>query len=608
LGDRSRPWDVTIDVDGTETGYRVDAVQAKTLAMRASGSLTKRVQKAWQRLRAAAEAGEQDAVDALREAWLRDGRDETWAYAGQWCPPEVVFAAAVDPARSAEARAVLGEYCARHDLVPENAYERVVFFVLTGAVERYEATDPDGTLLAGAYRGADDMTRDALRRMMVATGGLDTVRVIAGHPGGALSAEEANHVAGQLALTREWDRLWRLVPAMPVASAMWAASLFEDWRPAGETDRAYFDRLVATDPDALAALDQAAVTELDAPYDERSPFTASFTPDGAEVLVRGHDVRLFAVPGGDLVARFPDTDERLALGAGTIVHIGRDRDGLAVMRTVAGRPPEILSRCGTYPRIAATPTGFVVQENGTLWRGGLLAWTGPIQLPFGATATLTAVDRTTGTLAFSLDAGDVVLLDARLRVLAKTVLGTSSSVLAVCGPGTVLVWNEFSPHLASWRRDGGSLVPSAVADVDADMWPVPVLGQVAARRDGVLTWLDGDTLTEVTGPPGLAGQDRTVVAFSPDGMLAAVADDGWFAVHHLGLHRLAALTDRALTEAWPTDLDLVTTLAELPLSPQARDAVELLRAGLTHTIGTDIALGGAGMTVHEDDIALGGGV
>jgi hypothetical protein len=139
---------------------------------------------------------------------------------------------------------------------------------------------------------------------------------------------------------------------------------------------------------------------------------------------------------------------------------------------------------------------------------------------------------------------------------------------------------------------------------------VTVLDHVVVRSHGVLTWLDATTLDRVDGPPGLP-EDAVVVAFSQDGDLAAVMADGWVDLHHMGLHRLAALADRALSEAWPSDLDLAETLLAQPLAPQAREAVALLAAGLAHGIGSDVALGSGRRIVGDrtrdtDDIALGG--
>lgn len=587
----------------------MDAAQANWLASRAKKPLTKRVQRAWQHLRAAAEAGDEDAIDALRDAWLHDGRDETWPYADEWCPPPVVHAAAVDPARSAESRAALGDYCARHDLVPENPLARVVFFVLTGAHEQYAATDPDGSLLAGAYRVADWATRDALRRIMVDVGELDMVRVIADHPDGALSPEEATYVAGRLATEGDWDRLWRLLPAMPVASAMWAASLFDEhWRPADELGRVFFDRLVTTDADALAALEQA-VTEIDVGYEaDTPPVTASFSPDNTEFVARGEDVGLFRMPGGDELERVADGDEVLALGGGTIVVGEREYDGWVITRQTEGESPEILLRGADSGLIAAVPDGFVVQADGKLWFGAARGeWSRvvPVALPVGD-ARLAAADRTSGRLVFAVDDDRVVLTDADLRVLADAVTGVGCEVMAFCDPETILLRRQADFTLELWRRDGTGLMWTAEADADEDVRPVPVLDQVVVRCAGVLTWLDADTLTVVDGPPGLP-EDGVVVAFSPDGSLAAVAEDGWVDMHHMGLHRLAALADRALTEAWPSDLDLAAALVEQPLSRRVQDALALLHAGLAHVIGAEVALGGPGrLSGGTDDIALGG--
>src|SRR5688572_15648311 len=130
---------------------------------RPDGTRGWRARRAWRALTGAAERGDEAAIEVVWLGWLRDPAEELWEFVSRWRTPADVLATAVDPGRSAESRAAIEMFCLRRDLVPDNDVDRALFFVLTGHHERYEALDPDGALLAAAYRGASDATREALR-------------------------------------------------------------------------------------------------------------------------------------------------------------------------------------------------------------------------------------------------------------------------------------------------------------------------------------------------------------------------------------------------------------------------------------------------------------
>src|SRR5262245_43376736 len=211
---------------------RANRLARRADRLREDGTRGRRARRAWEILAAAAGRFDATATAALRETWLRNPREVTWPDVARWCSPADVLAAAVAPHRTATARAAIGAFCVRHDLVPDNEIDTVLFLVLTGQHERYEALDPDGTLLASGYRGASHTTKAALRQTMLGLGAVSLVRVIADRPDRTLTMAEGDYLATQLANARDWDQLWRIVPTIPFAGAVRAAKLFGDWRPA----------------------------------------------------------------------------------------------------------------------------------------------------------------------------------------------------------------------------------------------------------------------------------------------------------------------------------------------------------------------------------------
>jgi hypothetical protein len=609
------------------------AGRANRLARRAGrrrpdGTLTWRARRAWARLAAAAEARDGTATAAMREAWLADPRDDTAEYVRRWCTPADVVAAAVDPGRAAGSRAAIGAYCVRHDLAPENPVECALFFVLTGQHEQYQALDLDGTLLASAYRGAAEATREALRHTMIGVGELSLVRVIADRSDQALIGVEADYLAGQLADEHDWERLWRLIPTMPLASAARAARLFPDWRPADDLGRAFFARLAGTDPAVITALGQAAVTRLDVHY-RVGPANSlpSFAPDNSEIAVMG---TLFGLPDGRIIENYKTAGQVVALGDATIVHTARRGPlDLSVVRDAPGRPRETLLPRVYFAEIARTPDGFVVLADGALWRGDATrscTRVAPVELPIGAKtsgkylhpADLHGVDPVSGNLAFVVDNRDVdgdgehlVLVDANLQLLAHARSHDGFGYAgAFCGPDQILVENVDGDVLELWRRDGPDLALAAAAEIDARVVvPVPARNLVVVRRrEGQLTWLDASTLVEVDPPAGFPMLDTGAVSFSLDGSLAAVAVAGHVEVYDLRLHRLADLATRSLSQARVTDLEAVAELRKRKVAAHVRPAVDLLHAGLAYRFGADIAVGsGTRIAAGGDDIALGGG-
>ena len=206
---------------------------------RGDGSRGPLARRAWRILAAAADGGDRSAISAVYRSWLRAPDEETWKLLSRWRAPSAlaadVLAAAADPGRPAGQRALLGAFCARHGLAPEQDGPRALFHVLTGQAAQHRAADPDGTLLAAAYRAAEEPARAAVREALAEAGDLDLARaVLVARDRDRVApqaGEERRYLARQLADHRDWAGLWRLAKELPLAEAVTATRLSGDGWP-----------------------------------------------------------------------------------------------------------------------------------------------------------------------------------------------------------------------------------------------------------------------------------------------------------------------------------------------------------------------------------------
>ncbi|MGN9907597.1 hypothetical protein ACTMTJ_08605 [Phytohabitans sp. LJ34] len=567
---------------------------------------------AWRSLVGGAERGDVIAIDALRRAWRRDPAGELWTVARRWLTPADVLAAAVENATDASAVAAIRAFCAGHGLVPDDAVDRALFFVLTGQREQYQAHDPDGSLLARGYRAADEPAREAVRRTMIGLGDLSALRVIADRPDRPLTAAEADHLTARLAEAGEWDQLWRLIPTVPIANALRAAHLIRNWRPADGPGRAFLDRLTGTAPDAIAALGPAAVTRLDFAKARR----LSFAPDNSELAVAGEsDATIFDLPGGSPVASYDGVYEMVAFGDATIVCRGWYAYRWSLIRCSPEQPRQVLLPDTGERTLARTPGGFVVAIRDGMWFGTaeghlsrFVPWNTlpPVRRK---TKRLVCANPTTGWVAID-GFGTLLMADADGSVLA-TAKSNGFGAGVYCAPGRLITvipsssGLHYDHTLLSWRYDGTNLVREAEAGCRMVGTLVPVPG-----HDLVLThfedrlWLDTGTLKEAGPPSAFPPLGGRLVTFSQDGSLVAAASHTEVEVHDLAVHRLAALADRSLTELGRSGLETVGTPRD---HPAVAAVLGLVRAGLEYRFGADIALGPATRAAARgDDIAIGG--
>jgi hypothetical protein len=123
--------------------------------------------------------------------------------------------------------------------------------VLTGQRAQHRTEDPDGALLAEAYRAGRDEQRAAVRQALAGADDLDLVRVVAGAGRDAVATvtpAEVSYLADELAGRQDWPRLWQLALDLPLAGAVIAASRFGDsWQPDDDAGQVLLRKLATTE-------------------------------------------------------------------------------------------------------------------------------------------------------------------------------------------------------------------------------------------------------------------------------------------------------------------------------------------------------------------------
>jgi hypothetical protein len=126
---------------------------------------------------------------------------------------------------------------------PERLGERVLFYFITGQLDKYEELDFDHRLLRAAYHSATPSLRRRLAALIRALGRVDLLEVIVGgetrRRGTQITAEEAEVLVQTCAASQDWAGLWSLVPVLPLrwsveairqlARAGWQGQSESDW-------------------------------------------------------------------------------------------------------------------------------------------------------------------------------------------------------------------------------------------------------------------------------------------------------------------------------------------------------------------------------------------
>jgi hypothetical protein len=215
--------------------------------------------------------------------------------------------------------AALAAYCVRHDILPKKPADQVRFLTLTGQTERRRALDPDGSLLARAYRTAHRRTRARLREVL-AGDGVDVLEIMtedAHRRTTRLSPEEREYLASELARRRDWAELWRLAKDLPVIDAADAVRLIDPgWRPDAQRDRDLLTLLARAEPAVLRhareALRRGCVVRVEVPgqivagalsVDGKRLAVTTVDPGGSGDARDRGSVSVFGLPDGQVLDR-----------------------------------------------------------------------------------------------------------------------------------------------------------------------------------------------------------------------------------------------------------------------------------------------------------------
>ena len=632
---------------------------------RGDGSRGPLARRAWRILAAAADGGDRSAISAVYRSWLRAPDEETWKLLSRWRAPSAlaadVLAAAADPGRPAGQRALLGAFCARHGLAPEQDGPRALFHVLTGQAAQHRAADPDGTLLAAAYRAAEEPARAAVREALAEAGDLDLARaVLVARDRDRVApqaGEERRYLARQLADHRDWAGLWRLAKELPLAEAVTATRLSGDgWRPRDQRERALFEKLAHARPETIAAV--AASGPIARIKVRGRLCSLHFAPDNSEVVamcdVAPMTITSYALPSGQ-----PGLEHRCDDGEGGVmaprrsylpwhpVHLGdvvihaessRGRDSVhyRVVATDRARGNRgIVWRSawetagGQLPRwLVPALGGFIVADRKRL-RLGTAA--GPklrdlvLPVPPGlgqagaAEICALASDPASGRLAILTGRPgsrlDLTVLDAGFQMIGRAssdavcVPGRSYD-LVFCGPDRLLTSFFNDRGLCSWRV-GPDLAVEAMAACTGPLKSLPLTKKLALTGGHLpaATWLNALDLTPAEPSPGLPL--TWLAGISPDG--ARVALQPRYGGREVEIYdparcEIAALLARPLADARPGDLHTLETAGALDAGPEHAEVAGLLRACLEHRFGADVGIGRSARNIGDDEIGISRGI
>jgi len=654
--------------------------RAQRLARRAAvrggdGQRSLLSRRAWRVLTAHGDRGNDNAFEAVLASWLTAPDDELWDALHRWRSQEAlaaVYLAATQPERAAASRAVIGEFCARHGLAPDDEVQRALFYVLSGQSAQHRAADPDGVLLATGYQAANLATRAALRAALATAGDADLIWATASAVRRArarpLTGEESEYLIRELVRLGDWSRLWQFVNQLPLASAVTTMRRFAGgWHPDSEPERALFGLLARADPGELArardALTDWSVTRVQFAHelchggavsaDGRRLAVVRRERPGDSVTVSVHELP-WATVGGRMRHEPVSAEAAASTGLPREIAVTFAGDTLIVARTgrPAQHPDAVLLRyagadfeplaglqatlgesviCGLVPCFDP-PGGFaIVCENFVAFchGDGTLARRMPVSLrPAHGTAGQTLADVDPGgrvAIAGSSGGSDwswAVHEASSGRVLASAPAEECWGIRFI-GPGRLVTAERSQLRLWQLAGSGADLAASAPMDLAWNPAIVPSHNRISVQGIGAVYILDAATL-DVTGVCGVIGggadRDALKLGFRDDhelltaqwnspGNRAWVTAGKGFADVFLGRHMVNGIADLRPAEWLPADLATVrAALADPALAPAALPLLDLLRAGLEARFGADVRIGAPPVPLRPDDIGIPGPV
>ncbi|MGH3392186.1 MAG: hypothetical protein ACRDOO_25205 [Actinomadura sp.] len=535
---------------------------------------------------------------------------------------------------------------------PQEPADRVAYLALIGQGAQRQALDPDGSLLALAYRAAAAEVRKRLRTALAAEGDAEVIRVVVTGEQrdriAELSDAELDYLGRQLAEHQRWDELRRLALDLPLAGAISAARLL----PADQRTGAAGTLLAALaghSPERLRATvarlpRQKVITQGwgRAPVSV-SPARASFSPDQTELAVDIGDAGSPSTPlitigitTGESTLCASERRDRSGVGR-AVVHVGdeivwlKDRGhglpGDAISRVhpvhevIPPGGPKLMSNMAraSTGAVAVTASGLVFIDRGSVRRRHL-------PVPRLAEAVEASVDPS-GHHGCRV----VTLPDARLVAVS-----TGDRVLVLDEQGTVLAEERLGRAEREARRVT-FLTPDSLAVAAADrsweVWTLSASGGVrrsAGKGSGwagleaslrgfpldseFATWLGRDDHDMFYGGDPPPGKDTTrwlVTVSTYADMIVTVdgwhsGDTGWLQVRSPYLSTAGEVLKSPLLHATPRHWQRVRELLARIGDPEVREVLALSEACLAHRFEAEIELGsGPVPAAGPADIALG---
>ncbi|MFG2027753.1 hypothetical protein [Streptomyces sp. NPDC048825] len=602
----------------------------------------------------------EDAAELMRRAVRRraDGSRGLWARRA-W--RRLVQACAEgDPAAQEAVRATAADLPEPdvQDLLaaaPREPADAAAYLALIGQSAQSRALDPDGSLLALAYRAAPADMRERLRTVMAADGDTDVIRVVVTGDQrdriAEMSYAELDYLGRHLAERHSWEELRRLARDLPLAEAAAVARLLPPREQRG----------------AVAELAEASAGRLRGMI-ERLPRQglirhrvaggfprACLSPDGTEVALcyevwksSGNHYELhtetLGLDTGEVASCFRRKVPR-GLGAGApVLHLGEE----ILLHMRAKNPRSQIFRVRPDVRAIGEPARLSVPRrssgNGAIMlypQGFAFVDRGADRLrflpvpPFARneergelalghpTTTLTTLPAEGLVALCSHDTAYIAREDGHVLHRVELVNRTDffAPVLSFLSPTSLVrhhkastpdrhlteIWEFPEPHGPPRRtaRHEGAIL---------DRWPVDTWRGYA---------LDDAFAAHVHTPNGRWPADdrhwarqvpekvlrRLLLATSPGQDIHVVfCNDFGFEVHIPDLPSARELLEQPLLHCGPQDVRRARELRTKIGDPAVRDALDLLAACLEERFGGDIALGSGPLVAGgATDIALGEG-
>ncbi|WP_155059141.1 hypothetical protein [Streptomyces blattellae] len=179
-------------------------------------------------------------------------------------------------------------------VAPSEPADQAAYLTLIGQPAQRQALDPDGSLLALAYRAATPGLRGRLRTVMAAEGDGEVIRVVVTGDRrdriAEMTYDELDYLAHHLAERQDWAELRRLTRDLPPAKAAAAAALLPVPERAGGVAEVLSGASVRSPGQLRDLVDRLPqkplITHVVSAEVPAWYYRASFSPDTSELALR----------------------------------------------------------------------------------------------------------------------------------------------------------------------------------------------------------------------------------------------------------------------------------------------------------------------------------